>query len=398
MMATGIVSANRIFHLLVALLFAPMSAVYAEAPFVRDGKAGFVVSDFAYALSGDAGETGACPSGTSRNLEEIFAMTPQGKRRKGESDEDYAARLREGARALATAPNGQNVCMHPEVFEPDPHYRTVQASDVPVDGIDIDGENARNDFPGMNGGEGIDNQFFRIVGCNRGYQPSGQANSFAIEMLTGSWGILVTLSGVDDIRNDDHVEVGIHANADPIQLSPTREPLAYATYAMDQDPRFRATTVGRIENGVLTTEPADVRFRHVVNSMRLERVLHDARLQATLSEDGVLEGYLAGYTPVEVMYDFQFGYRNGRDGSGNLAGPLRQHSANGAALVLGHTCHGVYHALYEHADGHPDPETGQFTSISTQYRLQAIPAFVVDVDTESANAGLDQKAEYSNDY
>jgi hypothetical protein len=60
-----------------------------------------------------------------------------------------------------------------------------------------------------------------------------------------------------------------------------------------------------------------------------------------------------------------------KSGSGEMA------SSNGAAFVLGHTCHGAYHALHEHADGHPD-ESGNFTSISTQFRIEAIPAFVID--------------------
>jgi hypothetical protein len=206
-------------------------------------------------------------------------------------------------------------------------------------------------------------------------------------MLTGSWGILITLDGVDDIANDDEVEVGFLSNADPIRLSPDREPLEYATYTADQDPRFRATARGRIKDGVLTTEPTDVRFHHVVNSMLLERSLRDARVQMTLSDTGTLEGYLAGFAPVEEMYDLQYGYRSGRDRHGNLAPiRLRQGTGNGAAFVLGHTCQGAYYALYDNADGHPDPATGKCTSISTQYRLEAIPAFVIDAEPAVADA------------
>jgi hypothetical protein len=132
--------------------------------------------------------------------------------------------------------------------------------------------------------------------------PPGLSNGFTIEMHTGSWGILITLGGVDDIRNDESVEVGFFANADPIELSPTREPLANATYAIDQDPRFQARTRGRIVDGVLTTDPVDVRFHKITNGIYVERPLRDARVQMTLSEDGVLEGYLAGYTPVAVRW------------------------------------------------------------------------------------------------
>ena len=39
----------------------------------------------------------------------------------------------------------------------------------------------------------------------------------------------------------------------------------------------------------------------------------------------------------------------------------------------------VYHALLQNADGHFDPEAGVFTSISTQFTFEAIPAFVVDL-------------------
>jgi hypothetical protein len=380
--------------LLAILCVVPGVAAQAEAPFVQNGRAGFVVSHIEYALFRDAGETGACPSGMSLNTAEIYAMTPAGKRRAGESDEDYGTRVRAGAGVLSTAPNGQNLCLNPEAGQPDPYFRTVDATDIPVFGIDIDGRDsiadgpaqpgscAHGDFSGFNGERGIDNQFSRVVGCSRSFQSTGQSNTYAIEMLTGSWGIIITLDGVDSIENDDEVEVGFYANADPIQLSPGREPLDYATYITDQDPRFRANAHGRIKDGVLTTEPTDMRFHSVVNSMLLERTLRDALLRVTLSDAGVLEGYLAGYTPVEEMYDLQYGYRNGKDRNGNLAPlKLRAGTGNGAAFVLGHTCHGAYYALYQHADGHPDPATAKCTSISTQYRLKAIPAFVVDSET-----------------
>lgn len=373
----------------------------ADVPFVRQGNAGFVVSDIKYVLGDDAEKTGACPHGFSKNVVEIFAATPEGKRRKGESEADYSKRLEEGGRALSTAPNGQNVCLNPEAGSPDPHFRTLDKADVPLDGLDLDGIDSRSDqpappgacphddFSSREGARGIDNQFFRVVGCLRSFQSTGLSNGFAIEMLTGSWGILVALSGVDDIRNDDLVEVTIAANADPIQLSPTRQPLAYATYAMDRDLRFRAQTRGRIRDGVLTTEPVDVRFHYVVNSLQLERPLRRARLQAKVSETGELEGYLAGYTPVEELYDYAFGYRTGKTAAGELAPlKLRFGTANGAARVLGHTCTGVYYSLYKHADADFDPQTGRCTSISTQYWIKAIPAFVVDVETESVNSKL----------
>lgn len=370
----------------------------AENGFVRGGEAGFVVTRFAYALGPDAEKTGSCPTGMSKNVAEIYAATPEGQRRPNEGDEEYGKRMEDGGKAISANARGQNYCMHPELAPIDADARYNLDPKAPADGINLDGETSHSaddarrdllDFTSPSGVKGVDNQFWRLVGCNRSYQSAGQSNGFDIEMYTGSWGILITLGDVDDLVNDDHVEVGIYANADPIQLSPTREALEYATYAMDQKPAFRAVTKGSIVKGVLRTDPVDVRFHSVVNAMHLERPLRDARIEARLSPDGLLKGYLAGYTPVEDMYDFQFGYRNGKDGEGKPS-PVgrRLGSANGAARVLGHTCQGVYQGLNRLADGHRDAKTGKYTSISTQYRFEARPAFVVDVDTRSKNEKL----------
>ena len=387
-------------------LSAPGGSTAAEVPSnaFQNGQGGFVVSHIAYALSKDASETGACPSGMTLGNTQVFEASAEGKRHEGESDADYARRVAAGALALGTAPNGDNLCMHPESGAADPHYKTVSGLNVPVDGIDLDGQDSRangrpapntcphDDFRGMNGERGIDNQFFRVVGCSNSFQSTGQSNTYEIEMYTGAWGILITLKGVHDLHNQKDVEVGIYANADPIELSPTREALANATYAVDQDPRFQATTHGRITNGVLTTDPVDVRFHVVTNSIRLEPPLQDARLRMTFTKEGGLEGIMAGYTPVEDMYNMQFGYRDGKDGAGKPANQrLIFGSSNGAARVLGHTCNGVYYALEQFADGHRDPKTGHCNSISTQYRIKAIPAFVVNTPTQSVNSTLDKQ-------
>ena len=200
---------------------------------------------------------------------------------------------------------------------------------------------------------------------------------------TGAWGMLIKLGGVDDIRNDEQVGVSIYANGDPIQLSADREPLPYATYTIHREPHFfGGTTRGRIVDGILRSEPVEVRIPLDVNAMYIDRVLLDARLEVTLSEDGVLKGYLAGYSPIADHYDMEIGFRDARvdTGENSELSPFRRRQAAGVGKTgaIGYTCEGVYHAYYEHADGHPDPETGKCTTISTQYRIEAIPAFVVE--------------------
>lgn len=405
-------AARGLGSLLLCALFSTTLA--ADPPsFVQDGKAGFVVAHIEYALSQDAKDTGVCPDGMTKGVNP--EPSGYGGPASGAAGQAPAAGAQRPAGAAAddvqrrffesiSDPNRPNACANPEAFGPDPNFRTVKLPGAKAYGIDMDGADARakgkpapgscahDDLVGMNGERGIDNQFFRVVGCSNSYQSTGLSNAWTTEMLTGAWGILITLSGVDDIRNDDSVEVGFFANADPIELDPNRDPLPNATYAIEQDPRFRAKTRGRIVNGVLTTDPVNVRFHKITNGIYLERPLEDARVKMTLGADGVLEGYLAGYTPVDEMYDLQYAYRNGKNGKGEPADRrLINISSMGQAFVLGHTCNGAYHALHELADAHPDPKTGRCTAISTQYRIKAIPAFVVDVKTESVNEDLERK-------
>ncbi len=123
--------------------------------------------------------------------------------------------------------------------------------------------------------------------------------------------------------------------------------------------------------------------------MHLERSLDDARVRLTFTPDGGMEGVIAGYSSVEELYDFQYGFRNGKDGTGKES-PLRLRAGSsiGQAAVLEHTCNGAYYTLKSLADGHRDPATGKCSAISTQYRIKAIPAFVVDTPTKSVNDPL----------
>jgi hypothetical protein len=363
---------------------------YDPTHLVQQGEIGFVVTNFEYVLGPDRVDPAACPDGLSRNVDQIFQATVEGQRLASESDKDYSERVAKGGRDLTRLVDGRETCQHPELAPRDPQYRTVAGTSIRIDGLDLDGTSTPgSDFAHPSGRGGVDNQFFRAVGCNSSYQPTGQSNAFDLGMYAGEWGILVRLSGVDDLVNDDEVRVGIYANADPIALSPTRDPLEFATYALDQDPRFRAETTGRIRDGVLTTDPVDVRFPYTVNSMYLERPLRDARIVADVGAEGTLSGILGGYVPVVDLFDYQFGYRNAKKGSGEPADAnLRDRSANGAARALGHTCGGVWQALNRLADGHPDPVTGRNTSVSTQYRFEAVNAFLVDADSGSGNDEL----------
>lgn len=396
--ALGLAVAGAVLLGLSAL---PDNAV-GQSNFVQDGEAGFVATYFEHALPiQDASENGACPNGAPKSYREIFSATSEGQQREGESDLDHARRVLQGGRQLALLPDGEMICMNPLAGAPDPHHRNIVGRNIQLSGIDLDGVDSRaggaappggcahDDFRGVNGVRNVDNQLIRVAGCMRQYQPSSRQIGVTLEMLQGSWGLLFTLSGVDDLRNDNEVELGIYSNADPIQIGAGNTPLPNATYASVQDPRYRATARGRIVDGVLTTEPVDIRFRYVLVNLRMERVLRHARVRFTIGADGALDGILAGYAPIDNVFDAHFAFRNAVDVNGEPT-PFRFQVARGTPDTIGFTCQGVYRALQDAADGDRDPDTGRCTSVSTQYEVRAIPAFVVDAETRGANAELEE--------
>lgn len=355
------------------------SAAKAAAPSSRppappqNGIAGFVVSSIDWATGPDATKD-TCPSGMT-TMAQLYV-----------TGNNPGARASSAQRAAA--------CEFPEKIGPDPLHRVVAGTNTKVAGLNLDGRDSHqskagtcshDNFQGANGEAGVDNQFYRAVGCSPGWQASGGKRLFGQEMLTGAWGILISLRGVDSLVNDKDVQVGIYANADPIQLSSARNPLIHATYNPDQDPRFRAETRGQIVNGVLTTNAVNVRFHSITNSIRLERPMDMARLRLTVMPDGSLDGVLAGYAKVDDLYDFVVGYRNGKDGKG---APSRNRfgSAGGSAGSAGISCNGLYFAMKQLADGERDPKTGACNAISHAYRIKAIPAFVRENPAVVANA------------
>jgi hypothetical protein len=350
---------------------------------VRNGEIGFVVTKLQYGLARNASAKQACPNGFSRSFRENYEKKhPPKDSPAGKAESAYGGRLFYEA---MKAPDGSNLCLKPELAT-DPSARTVVRRDIEVYGIDLDGRSARanappapgtcahDDFLDSRGSANIDNQYYRVVGCTRGFLPGGLGERLDSEMLEGAWTIVIAVKGVENLRNDPNVEVSISAGADPIQLSPTGKALPYATYVMVADQKFRATTKGRIVNGILYSNPVNVRFHFSANGKRFERSLNAGRLRLHLHSAADAESYLSGYTSIADLYKNEIGF----DGSTFIAGA--------SADAIGYTCNGMYSNLVRYADGDRDPRTGRCTSISTQYRITAVPAFVVEPQLDKGGA------------
>jgi hypothetical protein len=335
---------------------------------------GFVVSAWDWGFPRD--EKGHCANGTNVSELEYYKVDKK----------QFRADIKNLGWEEATAKHlPADACVEPQA-QPDPGFKTFAAVDVPVDGLDLDGVDSRraggggcahDDFRGLDGTPGIDNQHWRLVGCTQGFQTfnserrEGRGDSKKQGGMLIAEGednpILVEIAGVDDRRNDDDVQVRFFSGEQPIKLDANGEVVPYVSLSIHHDVKYASPPIrGRIVAGVLTTEPADLRLRFHREVLDGDLDWRKARLRATINAEDRLEGLLGFYWDADNLFHIYNDHRIDGHHTGRLL-----------ALARGYMCAGMYHALVRVADGLPDPSTGRCTAISSALRFQATPAFVI---------------------
>lgn len=235
-------------------------------------------------------------------------------------------------------------------------------------GMNLDGKVGSKALTGPDGEAGVDNQLWRAIGCVAPFRESGNPKIAKGLLFSARAPTLIAISGIDDIRNDPDVMVSVMASTDPVQKNAAGSPLARATFDTDPDPALRATTHGRIVDGVLTTDPVDIRLNYKEQIIDAPRLLKGARIRATLHEDGSIEGGFYGYYTLTSFYE-----------------SIEQMTVNGANLSR-LSCPGVRLAIDKLADGYRDPKTGRFTAISSALGFFGVAAFINDPSARNPGA------------
>ena len=360
---------------------APVSS---GAPSANKQTRGYVISYFTYAMHRDEDFDKVCPHGWFPNYMEAFVQAlPPDERTRLQKPENAAELIKRFDSDGLVGPYGENVCANPMAFSKDNRYPKTTAYSLQgktARGLNLDGIPGRAGAPGTckhekfmspEGKPGIDNQFFRALGCDRAYRggtsDGGDNVIFEEEYLLGGSQVqLIEISGITDLRNDQ-VEVRVYSTQDAPRVGRNQRFVPNQTLRPDSRPQYTNVMHGKIVDGVLTTDPID--------SLRLDnkrtnttgigvspvhdRIWRDARFQLTFNKDGSLKGLLGGYQrPEEIL-------STGR------------YNASGHARGVGGMCPMQYKAMMALADGYPDPKTGQCTQISTAYDVEAVPAFIV---------------------
>ena len=220
-------------------------------------------------------------------------------------------------------------------------------------GLDLDGAQGAEDFTSPDGRAGIDNQMHRVLGCIANYRgPDGPIRFFEDEMvLRENYNrIIVQLDGVDSLADDPAVDVVIFRGRDKVLVDAGGlKALPGGTQRIDTrwGSRYIRHTRGRIEKGVLTTEPVDLLYPWDAFYMPTDQFMWGARLRLTLTPESA-EGLVAGYTDVETWYMHMLRNWSAHYQSyGKSSGPS------------------IYKAMRRLADAVPDPATGANRAISS---------------------------------
>lgn len=309
-----------------------------------------------------------CPKGTNPEIDWVKVLMDAGYTR------EEAEWLRNPANPTRSAVHGQNqmafrgkdranVYVDP-TSTPDPGL--VGVSGTIAEGIDLD-DNEQTGFTSPEGTRGIDNNFYKTVGCWKTYRGPRRLSSGALQfndsMRNGAWTTVIVVAGKgDDAFNDEHVTVGFYVSGDKMVKDGNGNIARDYTFNIKPDARYEAIFPARVRNGVITsTQPTTGVLREPSYWPDLE--LERAQIKLTMQPDGSLTGYVGGYRPWEHVYK---GWVNAR-------GPVIE-------ALTWVQLPGVYYALKRNADYSPGGAKGEKTHISYALHVDALPAFVMTPD------------------
>jgi hypothetical protein len=208
--------------------------------------------------------------------------------------------------------------------------------------------------------KGIDNQLYTVMGCVPGAEgKKGYRNQTSnTHRADGTITTLLEISGIDNEKNDNSVEVAVIYSKDKLGRDVSgKHFIPDFTFAPTDDPNmayYARRLHGRIVDGVVITDPV----KRFDMNMGLDPLLMMTNSQMRLEflPDGNLKGVLAGYLDWRRI--------------------MEHNTGSYTEQLFGYQAPGMYNALKRAADGQKNPVTGECDGISAAYEIDAISAFI----------------------
>ena len=365
----------------LALLAAASAAADTGAASAPGRTLGFALTSFSFSFHR---APGVCPKG--------FALAAKDLYLKSVSKAEGARLLRpenleEFERKAYHNPDGRDLCSAPDT--PRPPMITMEGK-IGY-GQDLDGtrngeateKTCAHEKLQTPAGQPVDNQMFRLLGCLSNYYGFDDGELGYLESLRnqafkdGGTTILIDVTGIDDLKNDPDVTVGVYNGTDPMPIDVAGRMVPYGSLSVTEDKKYQSRGHARIENGVLISEPMSITLRYDFGGRNREYHINTGLLRLNLGPDGTgaggqVTGQLAGYLPVTDVY-------------------LGSTQAN--AEMIGFDCPSYTQAIHRLADGDKDPATGKCTSMSSSWDISAIPAFVIRPEDAQKTAAVPAAAQ-----
>lgn len=284
-----------------------------------------------------------------------------------------------GGEMCLRGPEGLNACRLPGIVV-DPGQFAPKASVTVVRGLNLDGDETGKKRPGISphqnfvspdGQRGVDNQLYTIFGCYAGWQGhKGQLLQYANESRrSGGLSIMMQITGIDDYRDDDMVDVTFFYSSDPVGKNSAGTDVlpdfTFRTHTSPQYTRGFRRWQAKIVNGEVITGQVDVMPMNIPLGGIFD--LRQAAMRVKMLPDGTLKGVLAGYQD----------WRN-----------LVTMNANSQQESLyGGDINAMYNAMKKAADGLWNPRTKEFDGVSTVFDVEGVPAFVAPENQPALIAG-----------
>lgn len=345
-------------------LAAPSGASAQEGqPVIRDRSIAYVMTMEEWAMHKTPGAKEECPNGMNDGPREQFKVL---------FPEDGSKRTVIGTQLAREA----------AIHFPDPEREAMpfkEAVGTIVPGIDLDGKVDADDFTNPDGVKGVDNQFFRVIGCVGSYRDVAALMVTKWRVDNAFNRVVIELTDVDDLTNDDDVTVTTYRGLSP--MLPDASGSGYMPGASQQlDTRWGKDFIfsfkGRIKDGVLTTEPGDYLMPYQALSNVSTLLFRGLKFDLRLTEDGA-EGYMGGYIDIASW-----------------------HAQRQQSISTHHQSYGqepsptIYKALTRLADGYPD-HAGRNTAISGALHVRFTQVFTQHPPREVAGTGATVQAAHA---